>query len=82
MIYMAFGFIIGVGFSFVAITGFNLASVSSGDMPSWMAPVFGVGAIVFLPVSYGIIGFVGGLLGAWVFNKAATAMGGLELVVE
>lgn len=82
MIYMAFGFVAGVGFSFIAITGINIASASSGDVPSWLAPVFGIGAIVILPVSYGIIGFVGGLLGAWVFNKAAAAMGGLELIIE
>ena len=44
--------------------------------------MFGVGAIVFLPIFYGIMGLVGGLLAAIFYNLAAKMMGGIQIDLE
>jgi hypothetical protein len=44
--------------------------------------LFGVGAIVLLPILYGCMGFVVSLVGAWLYNLAAGAVGGIELTVQ
>ena len=81
-IYGIFGLIFGLVFSFIALTGFSIAAVGGEEGPAWLAAVFGVGAVIALPVFYGVMGYLGGLVGSWVYNRAADVMGGLEIVVE
>ena len=52
------------------------------DMPTWLAPMFGTGALVTMPILYGCMGFVGGALAAVIYNALAGMMGGLELKLE
>lgn len=80
-IYGIFGLIAGVLFSLATVAGFGLSEEVSRQA-AWMGPLFGLGAIIAMPVLYFVLGFLGGLIGAWVFNNAAAAMGGLEIVVE
>ncbi|MBS0630909.1 MAG: hypothetical protein JSS11_03275 [Verrucomicrobia bacterium] len=42
----------------------------------------GLGVIVLLPVIYAAVGFVGGLLGALIYNMVARWVGGIEVEVE
>jgi hypothetical protein len=44
--------------------------------------MFGVGAIVFLPVIYGVMGFITGALGAAIYNLFSGMIGGVELELE
>jgi hypothetical protein len=44
--------------------------------------VFGAGAIVFFPICYGIIGGIGGALGAVIYNLVAGWVGGLEVDIS
>lgn len=44
--------------------------------------LLGIGAIVFLPLLYGALGFIGGVLSAVIYNFAAGVVGGLELEVR
>lgn len=44
--------------------------------------LFGVGAIIFLPIMYGIMGFIGGAIMAFVYNVVAGIAGGVELELE
>lgn len=80
-IYGIFGLIAGVLFSLAAVAGFGLSQEVSTSVP-WIGPMFGLGAILAMPLLYCVLGYLGGAIGAWVFNNAARAMGGLELVVE
>ena len=44
--------------------------------------IFGVGAIVILPVFYGVMGFVMTAFTAWLYNIMAGLVGGIEIEVE
>ena len=44
--------------------------------------VIGVIMMVAIPVTYGIIGFIAGIVGGLVYNVAAGVVGGLELELE
>ena len=80
-IYGIFGLIAGVLFSLATLAGFGLSEGVSESV-SWMGPFFGLGAILALPVLYFVMGFLGGAIGAWVFNNVAASVGGLEIVIE
>jgi hypothetical protein len=41
--------------------------------------MFGVGAIILLPVLYGGLGFVAALVGAWLYNLISGFVGGIEI---
>jgi uncharacterized membrane protein len=38
-----------------------------------------IGAIIIAPICYAILGFIGGLIGAVVYNFAAGMIGGIEV---
>jgi hypothetical protein len=80
-IYAIFGLIAGVFLSLMALVGVGLNNEISSQA-SWMGPFFGFGAVLALPVIYFVLGFLGGAIGAWVFNNVAQAVGGLEIELE
>ena len=41
--------------------------------------LFGLGAIIILPVLYGVLGFVGGIIAAALYNLAAGKIGGIVI---
>jgi hypothetical protein len=74
-LYAVMGLIIGALVSLVAMAGMF------GGSDSGFGPIFGVGAIIILPILYGCIGFVASLIGAWFYNVLASVVGGVELDV-
>jgi outer membrane lipoprotein SlyB len=42
----------------------------------------GIAMIIFLPIIYGIVGFIGGVLGAAIYNMISNWIGGFEVEVE
>jgi hypothetical protein len=75
-LYAALGVIFGAFFSLFATVG-----AAAGGGNSMFPAIFGVGAIVLFPIFYGCIGFVGSLVGAWLYNLLAGMVGGIELDV-
>lgn len=77
------GLVVGAIFSAFALVG-GIASQMSGDaaVGGFVAIMMGAGAIVALPLIYGAMGFVGGLLTALLYNVAARFAGGLEIELE
>jgi hypothetical protein len=81
----AMGLIIGViyGLIFMVIGG---AVMAGGGRDSGMAGgssiVIGLVMMIAIPVMYGLIGFIGGIIGALVYNVASGIVGGLELEIE
>jgi hypothetical protein len=82
ILYAAIGVVMGLFFaaisSFMGMAGAHM----NPDMPSWLGPLFGVGAIVLAPLLYGVMGFIGGAIGALVYNLFSSLVGGLELELE
>ena len=80
VLYAGIGLLIGL---VVALASLVWGSSFSGSgMPSFLGSVVGVGAIIILPICYGIIGFVGTLIAATIFNVAARITGGVEIEVQ
>jgi hypothetical protein len=42
----------------------------------------GMGLALFLPVIYGVGGFIGGIIAAWFYNICAKFVGGIKVEVE
>lgn len=80
LLYVVIGLIAGGLFSLVAMAGgFAAAAASPGEHTGAFAALFGVGAIVILPICYGVFGFIGTLIMAGLFNVAAGMVGGIEV---
>jgi hypothetical protein len=81
VLYAGIGLIAGAIFSLVALVGGFAAAQESGNA-AFAALFFGVGAIVFLPLFYGAMGFVMTLVAAWLYNVAAGFVGGVEIQTQ
>lgn len=77
VLYALFGLLIGALMTLMSVMGGG--DSEAGAAMGMMGPMMGIGAIVILPIVWGILGFIGGLLGAVFFNIAAKIGGGLEL---
>ena len=81
VMYAVLGLIAGLFFAaFFAMI--PMADAGNSEMPAWLAPMFGTGALVLMPVFYGCMGFVGGAIAAVIYNALSGVMGGLELRLE
>jgi hypothetical protein len=78
-LYVLVGLIAGAGFSLVALAGGFASSITAG---SGIGALVGTAAIVVFPIGYGLIGFIGTLLGAWLYNALAGMVGGIQMDVE
>lgn len=83
-LYAFFGLIFGAIFSLISMFGFaaGMAAGNGGGEQVFASLFFGVGAIIALPIFYGVLGFLGGLLTALVFNLVAGWVGGLEIEAD
>jgi hypothetical protein len=81
-LYAVIGLITGCIVAMVSLLSANLAGTADGDMPSWLGPLFGVGAIVVAPILDGVMGLVIGALAAAIYNIVAGMAGGLEVDVQ
>lgn len=77
-IYAVIGFIFG---AIITLT-FLLSGSMVGNVGGLAGMPFGIGAIIALPIFYGIIGFIGGIISALIFNIVTRFLGGLEIEVE
>ena len=75
------GLLLGGMFSLIAIVAGSLASGDDGG-GAFGGMLFGAGAVIILPIFYGVVGFVGGAIGAFVYNLAAGWVGGLEIEAQ
>lgn len=83
LIYALIGLLIGGLFSLFALISSAIGlAASGGETEAWIGALFGVGAVIIFPIFYGVLGFVGGLLSALLYNLVAGLVGGLEIEVE
>jgi hypothetical protein len=76
------GLIIGACISLVMMVAGSAVSAAA-DRPggALFGMLFGAGAIIILPIFYGVFMFIVGLLQAALYNVAARWMGGVEIDV-
>ena len=87
VIMLVFGLIVGVFYGLILMTfGAMFSSMGAGTRGSGEAAggvfIAGLMAMIFIPIVYGIIGFIAGALGAFVYNSAVKFVGGLEMEME
>jgi hypothetical protein len=88
-IYAAMGLFAGLIFSLISVFGVAMGSLfqHANGAPDAIfgtsfGVLFGLGSVIVLPIFYGIMGFIAGLLISLVYNFVASTFGGLELEVE
>jgi len=77
--YAFLGLFIGGVISLFSLMGAAVGSASGADSGGVVAMLFGVGAVIILPIFYGCLGFVGGLIMAPLYNLVAKVVGGIEI---
>jgi hypothetical protein len=76
VVYVIVGFGIGFFVSCMALLGI------SGEDTREIGGLFGVGAIIFLPIFYSLIGFLSGLVTGAIYNWAVRWVGGIEVQLD
>ena len=86
------GKMLGILYAFMGlifVPFFLLASIfgamiphKQGGPPAAATAAFGVGFTLMIPVLYGVLGFIAGIISAWIYNLVAKWIGGIEVEVE
>ena len=66
----------------VILDGGRRARPAGEGAQGFLAPLFGVGAVIALPILYGCMGFVVGAVSALFYNAFAGMVGGVEVQTE
>jgi hypothetical protein len=81
-LYGLMGILLGGIFALISTLGLALGQNSSSGAPAWLGAFFGVGSIILFPIVYGIMGFIGGLITAVLYNLLAGFVGGIEMELQ
>lgn len=84
LIYAALGLLAGAVVTFIALLGMAVSGTqqsSPNSMSAVAGGLIGIAAIVVFPIFYGLLGFLIALIGAWIYNVAASKVGGVEIEV-
>lgn len=82
VLYGLLGLIFGVIFALFSLLGAGIAVTQTGDSAVMFGALFGVGAVIFMPLFYGAMGFIMGVIMAALYNLVAGWVGGVELYLE
>lgn len=76
------GFIVGLIVSIMSLAFGSVISAVGGTAA--MSGIFmgGVFAVIVMPIAYAIFGFIGGAIGAFLYNVVAGWVGGIEMKFE
>ncbi len=80
VVYALMGLLFGALISVISIVGGTLGAGEDGNPFGGM--LFGAGAIIVLPIFYGVLGFIMTLIGSVLYNVVASLVGGIEIEVE
>jgi hypothetical protein len=79
ILYALMGLLLGIIFALASMVRGTFAPASEMGV---FRMFFGAGAIVFLPIFYGIIGGICAAIGAAIYNLVAGWVGGLEVDIS
>jgi len=81
--YACMGLLIGAIFALVSVLGGFAGMLNEGGAAAGFAGMFiGAGAVFVLPIFYGLLGGLMGMLGALIYNVAARVVGGIEVTFD
>jgi len=78
LLYACIGLIAGSFVALFATLGL-MATLVDQSLPPFIAAFFGLGALIFMPILYGCLGFLIGVIGSSIYNGLAKLVGGIEL---
>jgi hypothetical protein len=81
-LYAVLGLIAGALISLGSLLGRAEGSAPTRPWSALMGTAIGLGAVIILPILYGVLGFVGTALMAAVYNWLARMIGGVQWVME
>ena len=81
LFYAAIGLVAGVVVACIALAGAALGR-GGEDVSPFLGSMFGVAAIVLLPVLYGVLGSLGGLILSSLYNVIARLVGGIQVTLQ
>ena len=81
VLYGVLGLIFGGIFALAAVFGASIGA-RAGEDSALLGAVFGLGAVIVLPIIYGGPGAVMALFMAWLYNVIAGFVGGIEVRTE
>lgn len=76
------GLLVGGIFFLMSLTMMGVAqqgNLNNSNDPTAAVLGMGIGAIIFMPIAYGIFGFLGGVIYAFLYNLLAGMTGGLQM---
>jgi hypothetical protein len=76
------GLMVGGVFFLMSLTMMGVSqqgNLNNGNDPTAAVLGMGVGVIIFMPITYGIFGFIGGVIYAFIYNILAGMTGGLQM---
>lgn len=76
------GLFFGLIFTAISLFGATMVASDGSAVESLLGLAFGVGALFVLPILYGALAFVQGVVVASVANVAMSVFGGLELEIS
>jgi hypothetical protein len=79
VLYLIMGFVFG---AFVSLAGMLGGMATGVERGGFFGAVFGMGAIIVLPLLYACLGFVMTLVLTWLFNVVVGITGGIEVDVR
>lgn len=82
VLYGAIGLILGCIFALFSLIGAGIGAAAGDGDPAWLGAIFGVGAVIFLPLFYGGVAFVMGAIIAALYNLFAGLVGGISIETE
>jgi hypothetical protein len=80
-LYALIGLLVGALFSLIAMAGASMGG-GLGEGAPFVGMLFGVGAIIVLPIFYGVVGFICTTIAAALYNLIAGIVGGVRIEVE
>ena len=78
ILYALMGLVIGAIITLVSLVGLAVSPGGAG----MFGALFGIGSIILLPLFYGGMGFVSGILMALFYNLISNWIGGLEIEIK
>jgi hypothetical protein len=81
-LYALLGLIFGAFFAFFSLLGAAIGAANSESSDALFGLLFGFGSVIFLPLFYGVLGFVFGLIAALLYNGVARLIGSVEIEIE